>query len=69
MRECVAELKALDHLPKRARERVEMWTRYCELAGQAFAKDLDGLRNQDEAALAQAQALYEEAAAALQLEE
>lgn len=69
MRECVTELQALEHLPKRARERVDMWTRYCELAGQAFAKDLEGLRNQDEAALEQAAALYSEAAAALEPED
>ncbi|PRQ01130.1 rhomboid family intramembrane serine protease [Enhygromyxa salina] len=69
MRECVAELEGLERLPKRARERVEMWTRYCELAGQAFAKDLEGLRNNDEAALEQAGALYQQAAAALGLED
>jgi rhomboid protease GluP len=69
MRACVAELAALERLPKRARERVDMWSRYCDLAGQAFTKDLEGLRNQDDAAIEQAAALYSEAAAALEPEE
>ncbi|KIG18787.1 rhomboid family serine protease [Enhygromyxa salina] len=69
MHECSTELATLERLPKRARERVDMWSRYCDLAGQAFAKDLEGLRNGDDATLEQAAALYSQAAAALEPEE
>ena len=63
--EILAEFDTLDHLPKLARETVDRWRRHYELRGQAFAKELEGLRTNDEVALAEAEDLHADAVAAL----
>jgi hypothetical protein len=68
MHECVAELAVPKRVPKRARQQIDMWTRYCDLAGQARASELEWLRNGDKAARARAVELYVEAMNALEPE-
>ncbi|PRP94723.1 Rhomboid protease GluP [Enhygromyxa salina] len=60
-----AELGAAMKLPARSRETVDQWTRHYDLRGQAFAKELEGLRNNDPRAISEAEALHAEAMAAL----
>src|SRR5690606_2943941 len=53
MREAEAELAALERLPKQMREHVDARERYFGLQVRAFERELDGLRNDDPAAIAE----------------
>jgi membrane associated rhomboid family serine protease len=55
----------LERVPGDLREMVEDQIRYYELRGQAFTLELEGLRNDDEVILAEAENLHAEAIAAL----
>jgi membrane associated rhomboid family serine protease len=62
MGEARAELAALDRMPPELDAVVDVRERFFEIEEQAFALELEGLRNEDEVALAEAENLHADAA-------
>ena len=68
MDQTLAELGEFDALPGRAADEVARWTKHYELRREAFVLELDGLRNNDEVLIAEAEDLHADALAALEEE-
>jgi rhomboid protease GluP len=66
LREAELNLRGLDRIPDKLHDLVDDHIRYYELQQQAFALELDGLRNNDPVMLAEAEDLHAEAIAALE---
>jgi rhomboid protease GluP len=64
MREAELEIRELDLVPASVRDVVDGHARYYELQQQAYALELEALRNDDEVLLAEAENLHAEAVAA-----
>lgn len=65
LRDGQAELGQLERVPERMRDAVDASKRYFELQIRAFERELDALRNDDPAALRQADQLHQQAIDAL----
>lgn len=66
MKQAASEMSEQKRVPPQSAKQVQQWARYFELQHQAFTRELDGLRNNDEVALAEAEDLHAEAMAALE---